>query len=89
MIERDYDDLYEWTNLFNNSRPLSSYVSIKKPKIDMKENNKIQEFKSPVVLVDLHEDQMNLYFGKNQFFKTDSEDKKNKSKNKKRRRIKK
>ena len=81
LIERDYDDLYEWTNLFNNSRPLSSYVSIKKPKIDMKENNKIQEFKSPVVLVDLHEDQMNLYFGKNQFFKTDSEDKKNKIKN--------
>ena len=82
LIERDYDDLYEWTNLFNNSRPLSSYISIKKPKIDMKENNKNQEFKSPVVLVDLHEDQMNLYFGKNQLFKTDSEDKKNKIKNK-------
>ena len=65
MIENNYDDLYEWTNLFNNSRPLSSYTTLKKPKVNIKESKKIEECKSPVVLVDLFEDQMNLYFGKN------------------------
>ena len=65
LIENNYDDLYEWTNLFNNSRPLSSYTTLRKPKVNIKENKKIEEFKSPVILVDLFEDQMNLYFGKN------------------------
>ena len=76
LIEKNYDDLYDWINLFNNSRPLSSYTTLKKPKLSIKEDNKVEEFKSPVVLVDLLEDQMNLYFGKNQFLKTESEDSK-------------
>ena len=82
LIEKDYDDLYDWTNLFNNSRPISSYTTLKKPKLSIKEDNKVEEFKSPVVLVDLLEDQMNLYFGKNQFLKTESGDSKFKVKNK-------
>jgi len=82
LIEKQYDDLYDWTNLFNNSRPLSSYTTLKKPKLSIKEDNKVEEFKSPVVLVDLLEDQMNLYFGKNQFLKTESEDSKFKMKKK-------
>ena len=82
LIEKNYDDLYEWTNLFNNSRPISSYTTLKKPKLNISEDKKIQEFKSPVVLVDLFEDQMNLYFGKNNFINTESKDSKNKIKNK-------
>lgn len=74
LIEKNYDDLYEWTNLFNNSRPISSYTTLKKPKINILEDKKIQEFKSPVVLVDLLEDQMNLYFGKNNFVNTESKE---------------
>ena len=76
LIEKNYDDLYEWTNLFNNSRPISSYTTLKKPKLNIKEDKKIEEFKSPVVLVDLFEDQMNLYFGKNNFLKTEANEKK-------------
>ena len=75
LIEQNYEDLYEWTNLFNNSRPISSYTTLKKPKINIKEDKKIEEFKSPVVLVDLLEDQMNLYFGKNNFLKTEADNK--------------
>ena len=82
LIEKNYDDLYEWTNLSNNSRPISSYTTLKKPKLNISEDKKIQEFKSPVVLVDLFEDQMNLYFGKNNFNNTESKDSKNKIKNK-------
>jgi hypothetical protein len=73
LIEQNYEELYEWTNLFNNSRPISSYTTLKKPKLNIKEDNKIEEFKSPVVLVDLYEDQMNLYFGKNNFLKNESD----------------
>ena len=81
LIENNYDDLYEWTNLFNNSRPISSYTTLKKPKLNIKENKKIEEFKSPVVLVDLFEDQMNLYFGKNsQLFQNEDNKKKIKKK---------
>ena len=75
LIEQNYEELYEWTNLFNNSRPISSYTTLKKPKLNIKEDNKIEEFKSPVVLVDLYEDQMNLYFGKNNFLKNESDSK--------------
>ena len=80
LIEKNYDDLYEWTNLFNNSRPISSYTTLKKQKLNTKENQKIEEFKSPVVLVDLFEEQMNLYFGKNNNFQ--NEENKNNVKNK-------
>ena len=65
LLEKDLGDLYDWQNLFNNSRPLSSYTTIKKPKKNIIEDNKLQEFKSPIALVDLPEDQMNIYFGKN------------------------
>ena len=82
LIEKNYDDLYEWTNLFNNSRPISSYTTLKKQKLNISEDNKNPEFKSPVVLVDLFEDQMNLYFGKNNFINTESKDSKKKLKNK-------
>ena len=81
LIEQNYDDLYEWTNLFNNSRPISSYTTLKKTKLNIKEDQKIEEFKSPVVLVDLLEDQMNLYFSKNNNY-LQSEDNKKKIKNK-------
>ena len=80
LIEKDIDDLYEWTNLFNNSRPISSYTTLKKSKLNRKEDKKIEEFKSPVVLVDLLEDQMNLYFGKNNFLQTEENKKKIKNK---------
>ena len=69
--------------MFNNSRPISSYTTLKKPKIDTKEDQKIEEFKSPVILVDLLEDQMNLYFGKNShLFQTEDNKNKKKIKNK-------
>ena len=80
LIEKHHDDLYDWTNLFNNSRPLSSYTTLKKQKLNKKEKSKIEEFKSPVVLVDLFEDQMNLYFGKNNFIKSEENNKKSKKK---------
>ena len=68
LIEKNYDDLYVWENLFNHSRPLSNYTTLKRRKIKKVEENKgLEEFKSPVILVDLYEDQMGLYFGKNNF----------------------
>ena len=30
LIEKDCDDLYEWSNLLNNSRPISSYTTLNK-----------------------------------------------------------
>ena len=73
LIEKNYDDLYIWQNLFNHSRPLSNYTTLKKRKIitQLKENKKSEEFKSPVILVDLPETQMNLYFGKNTFIQNE------------------
>ena len=44
-----------------------------------KENKKEEEFKSPVILVDLHEDQMNLFFCKNNFIQPENKKRKNKS----------
>ena len=80
LIENNYDDLYIWENLFNNSRPLSSYTTLKRRLIKKhKENKKEEEFKSPVILVDLHEDQMNLFFGKNNFIQPENKKRKNKS----------
>ena len=77
LMEKNYDDLYLWENLFNNSRPLSHYTTLKKRKIEKLEENKdIEEFKSPIILVDLYEDQMNLYFGKKNIFNTDNNKKK-------------
>ena len=79
LIEKNYDDLYVWENLFNHSRPLSNYTTLKRRKIKKVEENKgLEEFKSPVILVDLYEDQMGLYFGKNNFYQ--NEDKRGKIK---------
>ena len=72
LLETNYDDLYIWQNLFNHSRPLSNYTTLKKRKIRKVEENKdLEEFKSPIILVDLKEDQMNLYFGKNNYLQTE------------------
>ena len=80
LIENNYDDLYIWKNLFNNSRPLSHYTTLKKRKIEKIEENKgMEEFKSPVILVDLYEEQMNMFFGKNNFIHTNTNNKKVKS----------
>ena len=73
LIEKNYDDLYLWENLFNNSRPISYYTTLKERKIKKLEENKdLEEFKSPVILVDLFEDQMNLYFEQNNFIHSNS-----------------
>ena len=73
LIEKNYDDLYLWENLFNNSRPISHYTTLKERKIKKLEENKdLEEFKSPVILVDLFEDQMNLYFEQNNFIHSNS-----------------
>ena len=80
LLEKNYDDLYIWQNLFNHSRPLSHYTTLKNRKIKKVEENKgFEEFKAPVILVDLHEDQMNLYFGENNFLGDDRLKKKIKS----------
>ena len=67
------DKLYKWENLFNNMNPAHSYISLKKvnfdgrninEKKDLNENitDNIKDYKSPILLVDLPEDQMNLFF---------------------------
>ena len=68
LIEKDVNSLYNWEHLFNNFRPLNCYTTIEKEKKENKkdkEENKNEEFKSPIILVDLPENQMNLFFGKN------------------------
>ena len=65
LLEKDIDNLYKWENLFNNFKPIDSYISIKKP-IDKnevgKEIDENQEYDSPILLVDLPESKMNLFF---------------------------
>ena len=80
LIEKNYDDLYLWENLFNNSRPLSHYTTLRQRKIEKLEENKdIEQFKSPIILVDLYEEQMNLYFGGKNFIRTNKNIRKDKS----------
>lgn len=44
LIEKDYDELYDWTNLLNNSRPLSCYTTLNKKTLKIKkEDNKVDE----------------------------------------------
>ena len=65
LLENKIDDLYKWENLFNNFKPISSYVSLKKPinnEESKKEINFNKEYESPILLVDLPETQMNLFF---------------------------
>ena len=65
-------DIYQWNNLFNQSIPISSYVSssqaIKRLKEKKEENKKEIEkkeksknMKHPIALVDLNEDQIKKY----------------------------
>ena len=80
LIEKNYDDLYLWENLFNNSRPLSHYTTLRQRKTEKPEENKdIEQFKSPIILVDLYEEQMNLYFGGKNFIRTNKNIRKDKS----------
>ena len=69
LIEKDIKSLYKWEHLFNNYRPISCYTTIRndKSKENEAKDNKNEEFKSPILLVDLPENQMNLYFGKNNY----------------------
>ena len=65
-------DIYQWNNLFNQSIPISSYVSssqaIKRQKDKKEENKKEMEkkeksknMKHPIALVDLNEDEIKKY----------------------------
>ena len=48
LIEKDCDDLYEWSNLLNNSRPISSYTTLNKKTFNTNnEENKINEPNKP------------------------------------------
>ena len=48
LIEKDCDDLYEWSNLLNNSRPISSYTTLNKKAFNANnEENKINKPNKP------------------------------------------
>ena len=70
LKENDIEGLYDWTPLINNARPLSHYIRTnnKKIKTEINENNNINNFhdiRTPQILVDLPNDKMKLFFGKN------------------------
>jgi len=69
LFEKKVDDLYDWGNLFNNFKPIRSYISLQKStqtKQGRKTRNKnLEEYESPIVLVDLPESQMNFFFRRN------------------------
>ena len=90
LIEKDINSLYKWEHLFNNFRPLSCYTTIQnepKKKESDKEGNKNLDFKSPILLVDLPESQMNLFFGQNNIYESSSRNKKSKKKIKKKEKV--
>jgi len=90
LIEKDINSLYKWEHLFNNFRPLSCYTTIQnepKKKESDKEGNKNLDFKSPILLVDLPESQMNLFFGQNNIYESSSRNKKSKKKLKKKEKL--
>ena len=67
LKENKIDNLYKWENLFNNFNSIKSYTSLKKPKNKGETKNEIKEnseseYESPILLVDLPESQMNLFF---------------------------
>ena len=66
LKEDNIEGLYDWSTLFNNSRPLSHYtrVNYKEKKIEENNNNN-NDYKSPQILVDLPNDKMQFFFGKN------------------------
>lgn len=90
LIEKDINSLYKWEHLFNNFRPISCYTTIQnepKNKEGDKEGNKNLDFKSPILLVDLPESQMNLFFGLNNTYEPSSRNKKSKKKIKKKEKL--
>ena len=69
LLEKDINNLFKWEHLFNNFRPISCYTTLKSEKDNTtKEENKNEEFRSPILLVDLPEEQMNLFFGRKNIF---------------------
>jgi len=83
LKENDIEGLYEWKTLFNNSKPMSSYTRINYKKPTVTEEIELNKLKSPKVLVDLPDDKMLYFFGKNAFGDNNDDDKKKKGKNKK------
>ena len=79
LKEEDIEGLYEWQNLFNNSRPISHYTRINYKKPVLTEKDDSNDIKSPKLLVDLPYDKMLLFFGKNAF-ENENNTKKNKKK---------
>ena len=79
LKENDIEGLYEWKTLFNHSRPLSHYTRINYKKPILTEETDINDIKSPKVLVDLPDDKMLLFFGKNAFENDNDNKKKKKS----------
>ena len=69
LIEQDINTLYKWEHLFNNYRPINCYTTLSSNQTikENNEENKNEEFKSPILLVDLPENQMNLFFRKTNF----------------------
>ena len=67
LKEDDIEGLYEWKTLFNNSRPLSHYTRINYKKPILTEEIDVNDIRSPKILVDLPDDKMLLFFGKNAF----------------------
>ena len=69
FLERNQNlkDLYKWNNLFNKSKSISSYINNKlKNKIKNNTETQFENFKFPVVLIDLPEDDV-----KNIIYKTE------------------
>ena len=71
LEKEEINSLYKWEHLFNNFRPVNSYTTLShNEEKENKEENKNEEFKSPVLLVDLPEEQMNLFFHPNINYET-------------------
>ena len=83
LKETDIEGLYDWKTLFNNSRPLSHYTRINYKKPIITEEKEKDDIKSPKILVDLPDDKMIYFFGKNAFDDdfNNPKNKKNKNKN--------
>ena len=67
LKENNIDGLYEWKTLFNNSRPMSHYTRINYKEPFVEKEIVSEDIKSPKVLVDLPDDKMMYFFGKNAF----------------------
>ena len=50
LLENNHNGLYNWKTLFNNSKPISSYIKVNNDKNEKKEENKEKNFKFPVDL---------------------------------------